>query len=255
MNYLAPVARLHSMVLRAAELRSTGDDPLGPTDIDPDDVRDAACDVTASNDTCRPPTTQPDRDPPDPPNLPNASGVGALGQLLILLLVLALVAALVWFGVRFFRGERVNVGDDEAEDRDESIDEVVDERVIDHDTPPDRWRRRAAEFRGQGDYRESVRCEYRALVGDLARAGHVDEIPGRTSGEEREQIAELAPGLGERGRDVARQFDAAADIFDGAWFNDLEVTATDDASFVTASQSVLEVVLSSSGPRFGGRRA
>ena len=41
-------------------------DPLGPIDVDPDDVRDRACDVTAPGRVCEPPT--PDA-PPDPPDI------------------------------------------------------------------------------------------------------------------------------------------------------------------------------------------
>ena len=43
-------------------------------------------------------------------------------------------------------------------------------------------------------FRDAIRCRYRALVGDLARRGMIDEIPGRTSGEERVQMAAAAPG-------------------------------------------------------------
>ena len=74
--------------------------------------------------------------------------------------------------------------------------------------------------------------EYRALVGDLARAGYVDEIPGRTSGEERAQVAEIAPRLGEAGRAVSSEFDVAADTFDVAWFDDGVVTRGDDERFL-----------------------
>jgi hypothetical protein len=98
---------------------------------------------------------------------------------------------------------------------------------------------------------EAVRCQYRALIGDLARSGYVDEIPGRTSGEERQQVAEIAPRLGELGRDVARQFDVAADTFDEAWFDDSEVTTGDDKRFLAAEQAVLDVVLTGVGKRDG----
>jgi hypothetical protein len=234
---------VHSWVLRST-------DPLGPTDLDPDSIRDGACDVTAPSNICNPPEVTPrEFDGPD---------LSWLANLLTLLLVLALVAALVWLISRFVDGRRLDsiVDDEDRLDVDESIDEAVDARVIDHETPPDRWRRRAAEHREREEYRESVRCEYRALVGDLARAGHVDEIPGRTSGEERAQVRELAPGLGAQGAAVSAQFDMAADTFDSAWFDNAVVKRSDDERFVAASRSVLDVVLAGSGARrLGGRRS
>lgn len=229
-------------------------DPLGPTDIDPDDVRDRACDVTSAGRICNPSVP----DPPDPPDLPDApdvpnpgAGAGFFGQLLVVLLVAALVVAVVWLVMRWVDGSSSasSEGDGERLDADESVDEAVGSRIVDHETPPDRWRRRATEARDAGDLREAVRCQYRALIGDLARSGYVDEIPGRTSGEERAQVAEIAPRLGDVGRDVARQFDVAADTFDEAWFDDAEVTSTDDQRFLVAERGVLDVVLSGAGKR------
>ncbi len=232
-------------------------DPLGPSDIDPDDARDRACDVTSAGRICNPPEPDPAR-PPDPPDLPNPnSGAGFFGQLLVALLVLALIVAIVWLVMRWLDGSSVRNGDGddgEVSDIDEAVDEVVDSRIIDHETPPDRWRRLAQEARAAGDHREAVRCQYRALVGDLARAGYVDEIPGRTSGEEREQVAEIAPRLGEAGRDVARQFSIAADTFDEAWFDDGEVASGDDERFLAAERGVLDVVLTHAGKRTGRSR-
>ncbi len=208
------------------------DDPLGPVDQQPDGPRDLACDLTASDTQCSPP--EPD-DPPidfDPPsNLGGGDAAASgLGTLLVVLLVAALVAVVAWIVVSMLRNR--SSSDDDLDDLDEELDDVVDERIVDVERPPDSWRRAAAEHRASGRFRDSVRCEYRALVGDLARAGHVDEIPGRTSGEERDQVRALAPG-------VAPSFDEAADIFDGAWFDDAVVTATDDQHFVEASATVL----------------
>lgn len=229
-------------------------DPLGPTDIDPDDARDRACDVTSTGRICNPAAPEP-RDPPrDAPDVPDVNvGAGLFGQLLVGLLVAALLVAVIWLVMRWLdgSGRRREMDDGEPIDVDESVDEAVDARVVDHETPPDRWRRLATQARDTGDHREAVRCQYRALIGDLARAGYVDEIPGRTSGEEREQVAEIAPRLGEVGRGVARQFGVAADTFDEAWFDDGEVTPADDQQFLAAERGVLDVVLSGAGKRVG----
>lgn len=217
----------------------SAEDPLGPVDQLPDASRDLACVLTASDAVCSPP----DPDPPDFDLQPPAdvAGAGSFGTLLVVLLVAALVVAVVWMIVSVVRN-RAPLDDVDDDEVDEQLDDVVDGRIVDVERPPDRWRRTAVEHRAAGRFRDAVRCEYRALVGDLARAGHVDEIPGRTSGEEREQVRALAPG-------VASAFDLAADIFDGAWFDDAEVTADDDGRFVAASTAVLDDVLISAASR------
>ena len=241
------------IAVRAAALWLRIADPLGPTNIDPDDARDRACDVTSPGRICNPGVPDPPDPPRDAPDLPG-SGAGFFGQLLVFLLVVGLVVAVVWIAMRFLDGQSAgnDDGDDgELLDVDESIDEIIDARIVDHETPPDRWRRLATDARDRGDHREAVRCQYRALVGDLARAGYVDEIPGRTSGEERDQVAEIAPRLGTVGGDVAKQFDIAADTFDEALFDDRVVTSVDDQRFLGAERSVLDVVLSGAGKRAG----
>ena len=229
--------------------------PLGPSDVDPDDIRDVACDATASSQICNPPVRQPDT--PEPRDFPDvgdpSSALGVVGQLLVLLLVAALVLAIVWLVMRWRDGNGVgDEGDDiEDGDRDEAVDEEIGARVIDVETPPDRWRRLAADHRDAGRYRDSIRCQYRALVGDLARAGYVDEIPGRTSGEERDQVAEFAPRLGAAGSAVSAAFDVAADTFDVAWFDDGLVGRADDERFRVAESTVLDAALA--GVRSRGR--
>lgn len=220
-------------------VRRTVDDPLGPVGQDPDGPRDLACDLTASDSVCTPPTIE----LADPPDFSGGGGAPtfAVGNVLVVLLVVALVAAIVWMVVLLIR-RRGELFEDEPDDLDEDLDGEARERIIDEAQPPDRWRAAASSHRAAGDFREAIRCEYRALVGDLARAGVVDEIPGRTSGEERLQLATLAPG-------VAPAFDEAADLFDAAWFDDEVVTAEHDERFRAAAAEVLGHVLASGGPR------
>ncbi len=243
---------MNAAALAAVWIRVT--DPLGPSDIDPDDARDRACEVTSSGSICNPAEPPPPEPPRDAPDVDLDPGVGAgfFGQLLVALLVIGLVVAVAWLVMRWLDGSGGSADDShdgELLDVDEAVDEMVDARIVDHETPPDRWRRLAGEARSAGDHREAVRCQYRALIGDLARAGYVDEIPGRTSGEERDQVAEIAPRLGDGGRDVARQFDVAADTFDAAWFDDDVVTSADDERFLAAERAVLDVVLTGANKR------
>lgn len=209
--------------------------PLPMSAVDPDEVRDAACDITASAEVCSPPAPTVDEPTVISPSGSGGGGFGgAGGLLLVVLLVAALLVALAWL-VRFWLVSRdddaVDDDDDGEEDGDEDLG-AVSERRIDEEQPPDRWRRRASEHRAAGRHRDAIRCEYRALVGDLAREGLVDEIPGRTSGEEREQIRALAP-------DSADDFDAAATLFDVAWFGAGNVGADDDGRFLDRSAAVL----------------
>lgn len=217
-------------------------DPLGPVGRDPDDVRDIACDLTAPGEVCSPPEPEPFVPPSGPVSTGGNTGVGfGFGNLLVILLVAAVVAAIVLLVLRFLRDRPDDDGDEDDDDLDSDLDELLERRRIDHARPPDRWRAAAAEHRGAGRFRDAIRCEYRALVGDLARAGLVDEIPGRTSGEERRQLAELAPA-------VAADFDTAADRFDEAWFSELPVGSAEDADFLAAAEAVLSAV-------FGGSRS
>lgn len=216
-----------------------GGGPLGSNTVDPDAARDVACDLTASDSVCSPPATVVEQ-PPDLPEFSGAGGGSAIGTFLVVLLVAALVLAIVWIVVSVVR-RRGDLDDDRGEDDlDEELDELARPRIVDDARPPERWRRAAADHRAAGRYRDAVRCEYRALVGELARAGIVDEIPGRTSGEERAQLRRLAP-------DVSPAFDEAADIFDEAWFDDDEVTAAHDARFVAGAQVVRTHVLADAG--------
>ena len=87
------------------------------------------------------------------------------------------------------------------------------------------WRAEAETHEAQGRWREAIRCRYRALVADLAARGVVEEIPGRTSGEYRGQVASTLPP-------VARDFATASDVFDGAWYGG--DAGADDASRLRA---------------------
>ena len=226
------MTRFASALLAAA-------DPLGPTGQDPDGPRDLACDLTASQRVCAPAQPRPE-DPPDLDVVDAAAvagGASALSTVLAVVLVVALIAALAWLVAVLVRQRRPSIDDIDQEDFDEDLDGgVLQQRIVDDEQPPQRWRRLAAEHRDAGRFRDAVRCEYRALVGDLARAGYVDEIPGRTSGEERTQLRHIAPS-------VASTFDEAADLFDTAWFDDAPTPMAADERFQAAARAVLDDVL------------
>ena len=181
------------------------------------------------------------------------------GNLIVIVLVALIVLAIAWIIWYWFAGSTRNAQESSEPDvdLDEAIDGVLAGRVVDDDSPPARWRRRAEEHAAAGEFRDAVRCRYRALVGDLARAGYVDEIPGRTSGEERGQVRDTVGALGSLGAPeasaVTDSFDVAADAFDSAWFDTGAVTADDLTRFTTAENVVLGALERGPGRRLAGR--
>jgi hypothetical protein len=104
--------------------------------------------------------------------------------------------------------------------------------VIDRSREPSDWRTEADEHARHGRFRDALRCRYRALVGDLARRGLLDEIPGRTTGEERGQLRTTAPV-------AAPEFTDATDLFDRAWYGDEPTGAGEDDRFRSLADTVM----------------
>ena len=214
-------------------------DPLGPVDQNPDDIRQQTCRLVASNCVCRPSTADPSPAPP-----PSGGGAGSIiGFILTFMLwamAFAVVVGLLYLvlraiidrsgGGRLRRKRRALKGADDSGDF-----EDLTLRIIDRSREPDQWRREADGYRQQGLFREALRCRYRALVGDLARRGLVDEIPGRTTGEERVQLRKVS-------EPVSIAFAAAADLFDDAWFGHVPVGLDEDDRFQQLEQNILQGV-------------
>jgi hypothetical protein len=77
--------------------------------------------------------------------------------------------------------------------------------------PPSAWLDDARAAERAGNHAEAVRCGYRAVVALLARRGHLEEVPGRTVGEYRAQVAEAGP-------DRLSDFTRASDVFERVWY-------------------------------------
>ena len=75
--------------------------------------------------------------------------------------------------------------------------------------PPADWLAEAAASEARGDWRAALRARYRALVAELSRRGLVEEIPGRTTGEYRAEVAVNLPRS-------AAEFSTATDLFEAA---------------------------------------
>lgn len=73
------------------------------------------------------------------------------------------------------------------------------------------WLRRAQAAEGRGDWKEGVRCRYRALIALLVAAGAVTEEIGRTAREYRVAVDSTVPG-------AAAPFSMATDTFEASWY-------------------------------------
>lgn len=207
---------------------------LGPVDQDPEATRRATCELFSPDAFCGV------QEPPEPRDPPDLSGFGALMSLLLWLGLAVLIGVGIWLIVRAVMNRRPRSRDDE--DDDEDVLEEVGDVIIDRSREPWSWREEADAHAAAGRVRDALRCRYRALVGDLARRGLLDEIPGRTTGEERDQLIVSAP-------EAADRFDAAADLFDAAWYGDAPVDRTDLDRFVMWENEVLAAAPAPPGRR------
>jgi len=222
---------------------------LPPVDQDPDEAQDAACRIVErTQDVCRPVETLPPSRPSSTGSSGGSGGAFDLVGLLMWVLLFAVVGFLLYLLVRYlaerngWAGRSKRSAADESDDDDLDIVEA-DAVMIDRSREPFNWRTEADRHRAEGRYRDALRCRYRALVGDLARRGLIDEIPGRTTGEEREQLRVVTPP-------ASAPFDEAAELFDGAWYGHLPVDDSAVAHFQTLEQAVLDrAVLERSGGR------
>jgi hypothetical protein len=97
--------------------------------------------------------------------------------------------------------------------------------------PTAAWLADAAALEAAGDWRGALRCRYRALVAELAQRGLVDEIPGRTTGEYRRQLASTLPRS-------ADDFSGVTDLFERAWYGDAFVTEAEAARLRALAERV-----------------
>ncbi len=86
------------------------------------------------------------------------------------------------------------------------------------------WREAAERHERDGDWKEAIRCRFRALVGDLVDRGVLREVPGRTAGEYRRELRGSAPV-------AAPAFSEAAQLFEAAWYGDAPTGPAENEAF------------------------
>jgi len=89
---------------------------------------------------------------------------------------------------------------------------------------PVEWLTEAERLEANGQWKQALRCRYRALIGLLISEGVVRDIPGRTSGEFRAETRRRAPL-------VAASFASASELFDDAWYGDKQTGQVESARF------------------------
>lgn len=95
------------------------------------------------------------------------------------------------------------------------------------------WLADAEQAEAAGRWRDGLRCRYRALVAGLAERGVVEEVPGRTAGEYRADVAAALPV-------AADEFAGATDLFERAWYGDRSTGAEERDRFGALAGRVLE---------------
>jgi Domain of unknown function (DUF4129) len=149
------------------------------------------------------------------------SGGGA-GSIVGWIIIAALVAVVLFFVIRVARTTQ------------RSPEQPV-EVSIEVRRSPTEWRAEAERYEAEGQWKEALRCRYRATVSDLIARKVVPDIPGRTVGEHRVDVRTAAP-------DADGPFNGATELFEQAWYGNRATGAAENARFRTLTDEVLQEV-------------
>jgi Domain of unknown function (DUF4129) len=86
------------------------------------------------------------------------------------------------------------------------------------------WTAEAERLEADGDWKAAMRCRYRALTSELVADQLVQDLPGRTSGEYRNDLSATLP-------DARDDFGAASELFERAWYGDRPTGADESVRF------------------------
>jgi hypothetical protein len=154
-----------------------------------------------------------------------SSGGGGLGAGSSVGTVVALVLIVVALGflVRSLLGHRLP----ERGPRTDPVAIDVEERRT-----ATEWAAAAERHEAAGDWKEGLRCRFRALVERLIDERAVPEVPGRTSGELRGDVRASLPTASE-------PFSDAAFLFERAWYGDVDTGPDEARRFAALAEQVL----------------
>jgi hypothetical protein len=147
-------------------------------------------------------------------------GVGNAGWVVfVLLAVLA-----VYLVARYLR-----VGARRRRSRDGRPDADVE---VEQRRTAEEWVDEATRLEAEGHWKEGLRCRYRSLVRVLVDTGVLADVPGRTTGEYRSELATARP-------DLAAPFAEATELFERAWYGAVETGADESRRFRELAAGVL----------------
>lgn len=143
-------------------------------------------------------------------DLPGLGGGGTFGGgagAWVAWLIIAVAAVLVVVAVvQAVRGRPSKAGDDGP----------ATEAEVEHRRRAGEWASDAERFEAEGRWKDAVRARYRELVRTLVDRRQLPDVPGRTTGELRRDLATTTP-------DAADAFDTACLVFELAWYADVPV--------------------------------
>ena len=100
---------------------------------------------------------------------------------------------------------------------------------------PVEWRRQAEAHEAAGEWKDALRCRYRALVADLVARRAIRDLPGRTTGEYRAEVGANVPA-------GAGAFGGASELFERAWYGNRPTGAAENEQFRELADEVLDRV-------------
>lgn len=109
---------------------------------------------------------------------------------------------------------------------------AVADTVVERRRPPVAWRAEAERLEAAGDWKGGLRCRYRALVAELVQRGVVRDVPGRTTGEYRREVAARLP-------EAAPGFAGACELFERAWYGDRPTGPAESERFRALADDVV----------------
>jgi hypothetical protein len=149
---------------------------------------------------------------------------GGAGGPIMWVILAVLVGALLFFLFRIRGGFRW---------REKQVEDPLFVTELEAARSPVEWLSEAERLEASGEWKQALRCRYRALLGHLIDEGIVRDIPGRTSGEFRVETSRRAPH-------VAASFSAASALFDAAWYGDVRTGQAENARFRQLAAEVTE---------------
>jgi hypothetical protein len=139
------------------------------------------------------------------------SGPGFLGNLIGLVFIVGAIVLVVVL-VRSFRRVPRKPAEPELSAEEEARRSASD------------WRSDAERFEAEGRWREAMRARYRELVRTLVDDNVLVDVPGRTTGEYRAELAEARPPASD-------PFGELTDLFEAAWYGGRDTGREENARF------------------------